>query len=205
MTIDIAAGRRSAGRSASPEIRRWSPRRRKAFWGKNCVAVGLAGGFIEPLESTSTHLAQNAIAHLLALFPDKDFSQPQIDEVNRLKQVEYEQTRDLIILHYKANNRSEPFWRRLARMPIPDSLQGKIDLFQSRGRDLRGVETLFTEGSWIAVMLGQGIRPHGYDPLADCLLEDEAWRFVRHVRDMIGKTAQAMPSHAKFLEGLAAR
>ncbi|EJL37989.1 Tryptophan halogenase [Caulobacter sp. AP07] len=187
---------------ADPRRLKFVAGRRKAFWIKNCVAVGLAGGFIEPLESTSIHLAQNAIARLLALFPDKDFSQPEIDEFNRLNQVEYEQTRDFIILHYKANNRSEPFWRRLAQMPIPDSLQSKIDLFKSRGRALRGVQTLFTEDSWIAVMLGQGIHPDGYDPLVDSLPEDEARRFVRHVREMVGKTAQAMPLHAKFLEGL---
>lgn len=185
---------------SQPRMLRFTPGRCKKFWERNCVAIGLAGGFIEPLESTSIHLIQTGIARLLALFPDRRFSQPEIDEYNRATALEYEQVRDFIILHYKANQREDTvFWRECREMKIPDSLEQKIALFRSKGRVLRRQEDLFTDDSWIAVMLGQGIEPQGHDPLVDSLPLDNAQRFVSHVRELVAKTAQAMPSHGQFI------
>jgi tryptophan halogenase len=185
---------------AEPRVLRFTPGRCEKFWERNCVAIGLAGGFIEPLESTSIHLIQTGIARLLALFPDCSFSQPEIAEYNCATTLEYEQVRDFIILHYKANQRGDAvFWRECREMAIPETLQQKIALFRSKGRVLRRQEDLFTEDSWIAVMLGQGIEPLGYDPLVDSLPLENTREFVQHVRDMIGKTARAMPSHQQFI------
>jgi tryptophan halogenase len=183
-----------------PRLLRFTPGRCKKFWERNCVAIGLAGGFIEPLESTSIHLIQTGIARLLALFPDRGFSQPEIDEYNRMTILEYEQVRDFIILHYKANEREDSkFWQACREMAVPDTLEQKMALFRSKGRVLRRQEDLFTEDSWIAVMLGQGIEPLGYDPLVDSLPLENTRQFVSHVRDVIGKTARAMPSHEQFI------
>jgi tryptophan halogenase len=174
---------------------------REKFWEKNCVAIGLAGGFLEPLESTSIHLVQTGIAKLMTLFPDRSFPTPEIDAYNRYALQEYERVRDFIILHYKATERDDtPFWRRCRDMSIPESLQVKINLFRSKGRALPTPDDLFTEHSWIAVMLGQGVEPGGYDPLVDSLPLEDVRRFVQHIKDVVGKTAHAMPLHQTFIE-----
>jgi tryptophan halogenase len=188
---------------AEPRVLKFAAGRRKKFWDKNCVAIGLAGGFIEPLESTSIHLGQTGIAKLLALFPDRGFSRVEIDAYNQATALEYERVRDFIILHYEATERDDtPFWRRCRDMDVPESLHQKIQLFRSKGRVLRWQEDLFTEDSWIAVMLGQGIVPSGYDPLVDSLPLEKLRQFVRHIKDVVAKTAQAMPTHENFITRL---
>ncbi|MBV8804970.1 MAG: tryptophan 7-halogenase, partial [Sinobacteraceae bacterium] len=174
---------------------------RRKLWEKNCVAIGLSGGFLEPLESTGIHLIQSGIARLMAFFPDRSFSQPEIDAYNRYGLQEYENARDFLILHYKATERDDtPFWRRCRQMPIPDSLRERIDLFESRGRVVSAPDDLFALSDWIAVLLGQGVEPAGYDPLVDALAVEGLRRFVRHAREVVAKTAQAMPLHQAFIE-----
>ncbi|MFL6601844.1 MAG: tryptophan halogenase family protein [Steroidobacteraceae bacterium] len=174
---------------------------RQRLWEKNCVAIGLAGGFLEPLESTGIHLIQAGIARLLALFPDRSFSRVAMDAYNHYMTDQYRRIRDFIILHYKATDRCDtPFWRHCREMRIPRSLQDKIDLFRVNGAVLPDPEDLFTEHSWIAVMLGQGITPVGYDPAVDSLPLENLRKFVRHIADVTTRTALAMPEHADFIE-----
>lgn len=173
---------------------------RARFWEKNCIAIGLAGGFLEPLESTGIHLIQAGIARLLGLFPDRSFRRLEIEAYNRQMTDQYRRTRDFILLHYKASERGDtPFWRRCREVDMPESLAAKIELFRGSGRVLVEAEDLFTEQSWIAVMLGQGITPTGYDPLVDSLPLENLRKFVQHVRDMTVKTAAAMPEHETFI------
>jgi len=137
----------------------------------------------------------------MTFFPDRTFSKPEIDAYNGYAVQEYERIRDFLILHYKATLRDDtPFWRRCRDMPIPDSLQQKIALFGSKGRIFPAPDDLFTEHSWIAVMLGQGIEPAGYDPLVDSLPLGALRGFVQHVRDAVTQTAQAMPLHQAFID-----
>jgi tryptophan halogenase len=186
---------------AEPRLLKFTAGCRRKFWEKNCIAIGLAGGFLEPLESTSIHLVQTGISKLMVLFPDRGFSAVEIDAYNAYALQEYERIRDFLILHYKATVRDDtPFWRRCRDMSIPDSLQQKIDLFKGKGRTLPTPDDLFTEHSWIAVMLGQGIDPAGYDPLVDSLPVDNLRRFVRHAKDVVSKTAHAMPMHQAFID-----
>jgi tryptophan 7-halogenase len=186
---------------AEPRVLSFTAGHRRKFWEKNCVAMGLAGGFIEPLESTSIHLIQTGIAKLLALFPDRAFTAAEINTYNRDVIEQYQWVRDFIILHYKATERDDSaFWRRCRDMQIPESLQDKIDLFRNKGRVLQNAEDLFTEHSWIAVMLGQGITPPGYDPLVDSLPLENLRKFVRHAKDVTAKTAAAMPTHQAFID-----
>ena len=185
---------------AIPRPLKFKAGRRSAFWVKNCVALGLAAGFIEPLESTSIHLIQVGLAKLMTLFPDRAFAPTAMKLYNHSIAAQYEWVRDFIILHYKATERDDtPFWQRCRDMPIPDTLQEKIQLFRESGRALPAVEDVFTDHSWVTVMLGQGITPTGYDPVANSLPMRNMREFLLHVRDMTAKAAASLPSHADFI------
>ena len=174
--------------------------RRKQFWSRNCVALGLAAGFMEPLESTAIHLVQIGIAKLLALFPDKRFDPLEIDEYNRLTGATWAQIRDFLILHYKSTERDDSdFWNYCRNMEIPETLQRKIDLFAGRGRCFRYEDELFSVTSWVAVLLGQGIRPAGYDALVDSMPDEELRHVLQNMRARIAATAEAMPPQQDYL------
>ncbi len=188
-----------------PWILRFKAGRRKKFWDKNVLAIGLAGGFMEPLESTSIHLIQAGITRLLALFPDTAFNPVEADEYNRLMTSQYERIRDFLILHYYATERDDtPFWDRCRTMEIPDTLKTKIDLFRTRGRLFRWEDELFADANWIAVFLGQNVVPEGYDPLVDKIDIESVKRKFDRISDVFAKAAQAMPTHREFLNRVGA-
>lgn len=179
---------------------RFKAGRRKKIWNRNCVAVGLASGFLEPLESTSLHLIQSAVIRLVRLLPDASFDQATIDEFNRQTDFEYERIRDFIILHYKATERDDtPFWRYCRDMEIPATLRRKWDLFAANGRVFREDDELFTEESWIQVFLGQGVIPRGYDPLVDIKSESQVAQYLGNIENVVGKCVAVMPTHADFV------
>jgi len=185
---------------ASPRPLRFVTGKRKKFWNKNVVAIGLSSGFMEPLESTSIHLIQKGISRLVSFFPDSGFDQVNIDEFNRQSIVEFEQIRDFIILHYKATKRDDtPFWNYVRNMPIPDSLQQKMDLFRANGRIYRLNNELFTEVSWFQVMFGQGITPQGYHPLVDAKSEELIEKMVNNVKEVMHGVVNLMPTHEEFI------
>ncbi|MFA6444202.1 MAG: tryptophan halogenase family protein [Sterolibacterium sp.] len=176
------------------------PGRRKKTWNRNCVAIGLAAGFFEPIESTNIHLIQTAISRLFTFFPRTSFDAADIDEFNRQVEFEYERIRDFIILHYKATERDDsPFWNYCRNMSIPDTLQHKIDLYRSNGRIFRDGLELFADVSWIQVMHGQGIRAQGYSPLVDLHSREEIAQLLNNVKTVIGKCVDVMPTHADFI------
>lgn len=185
---------------AEPRLLRFVTGRRKKFWNKNVVALGLAGGFMEPLESTSIHLIQSGINRLVTMFPDRRFCEADIAEYNRQSVFEYERIRDFIILHYKATARSDtPFWNYCRAMEIPETLQNKIDIFRSSGRIFREHEELFTELSWLQVLLGQNVDPQGYHPAAEALTDAQLDEFLSNIRTIIIRTVAQLPSQADFI------
>jgi tryptophan 7-halogenase len=186
---------------ADPRPIRFTTGMRKRFWNKNVVAIGLSSGFLEPLESTSIHLIQKGVSRLVALFPNRRFDQADIDEFNRQSQAEFEQVRDFIILHYHASRRTDsPFWEYCRTMPIPESLQQKIELFRSNGRICRIGNELFSEVSWFQVMFGQGIHPAGYHGLVDAKPEDKIRHMLQDVKRVMQGVVELMPTHEAFIE-----
>lgn len=187
----------------TPWLLRFKAGRRERMWEGNVVALGLAAGFLEPLESTSIHFIQSGIQKLLALFPDKGFSPVERNEFNRLMAAQYDAVRDFIILHYKATERHDtPFWDHVRNMAIPDSLETKLALFREKGRLFRYDDDLFAVPSWVAVLLGQHVLPKGYSPLADSLDDERVIPALLALRRSYQAAAEAMPDHSDFIERL---
>ncbi|WP_343615615.1 tryptophan halogenase family protein [Novosphingobium sp.] len=173
---------------------------RRRQWFRNCVAVGLAGGFVEPLEATTLHLIQRAVLRIIRLMPNGKVSARDTDEFNEQQLQDITQIRDFIILHYKATERRDsPFWRHCADMPIPDSLKQKIELFRETGRVFRKNEELFAENSWVQVMMGQGIHPDSHHPIAGKLGDEEMARLLEGLRSNVARTAAQLPTHEDYL------
>jgi tryptophan halogenase len=167
---------------------------------KNCVAVGLASGFLEPLESTSIYLIQAAVTALVELFPGNPIADSDRDEFNRVIDLEYDRIRDFLILHYHATERSDSaFWDYVRTMEIPDSLAEKLELFRRRGRVVKYREGVFLEASWIAVYLGQRVFPQGHDMRADVPPRDALARGMETLHGQIRAIADRMPDHATML------
>ena len=184
-----------------PRLLRFVTGRRRQFWNRNCVALGLAAGFMEPIESTSIHLVQSALARLLALFPERDFDPLASREFNRITHAEYERIRDFLILHYHATRRDDaPLWRETRAMAIPDTLQYKLDQFRSGGRTVAEPLELFQNPNWLAVLVGQEIWPTRHDPLADMRTQVDATRFLADLRRLMEEAAQAMPTHVQYIQ-----
>ncbi|WP_062347654.1 tryptophan halogenase family protein [Novosphingobium sp. CCH12-A3] len=173
---------------------------RRKQWHRNCVAVGLSGGFMEPLESTSIHLIQRAILRIVRMLPAGAISQRDIDEFNDQQFTDMEQIRDFLVLHYKATDRRDtPFWRHCASMEIPASLEHKIELFRETGRVFRRHEELFAENSWVQVMMGQGINPQSHHPVAAKLRDEELKHLLGSLREQVSRTVAALPSHVDYV------
>lgn len=173
---------------------------RRKQWHRNCVAVGLSGGFMEPLESTSIHLIQRAILRIVRMLPAGVISQRDIDEFNDQQFTDMEQIRDFLVLHYKATDRRDtPFWRHCASMEVPASLEHKIELFRETGRVFRKNEELFAENSWVQVMMGQGINPQSHHPVAAKLRDEELKHLLGSLREQVSRTVAALPSHGDYV------
>jgi tryptophan halogenase len=184
-----------------PRVLKFRPGQRRQTWRGNCVAIGLASGFIEPLESTSIHLIQRGIIRLMQMFPAAGICASDIDEYNQQTSAELEHIRDFIVLHYHVTNRQDtPFWRECRGMDIPPSLRHRIELFRETGRVFRELNELFAENSWIQVMLGQGIMPRQHHQVADLMGDAELSQFLEGIRTSVHKTVMQLPAHQAYVE-----
>jgi tryptophan halogenase len=155
---------------------------------------------MEPLESTSIHLIQSGVQRLLALFPDRHCDAALAAEYNRQTRFEYERIRDFLVLHYRAvERRDTSFWQHCAQIAMPEPLERKLAQFHAGGRIVRDADELFAEPAWLQVMLGQGIAPDGYHPLADALPQAQLDEFLSHIRTLLDRAVAGMPDHARFI------
>ena len=184
----------------TPRLIRFATGHRRTFWEKNCVAIGLSAGFLEPLESTSLYLIRQGISRFIALFPDASLPSVLRDEYNRWMQKDFEQVRDLLVLHYYANERDEPFWRHCRNMTIPETLKRRLALFSAGGRFLRFEGELFPNASWVAVMLGQNVIPRTVDPLVAALPITEVSQKLKILRQAMHDFAESLPQHRDVIQ-----
>ena len=185
---------------AEPRQLRFVTGKRKKSWNKNCLAVGLSSGFMEPLESTSIHLIQSTITRFLSLFPRRTNFDAEMDRFNKSADREFRTVRDFLILHYKATERDDSeLWNYCRNMSIPDSLQEKLELYQSGSWIERDNQELFGVDSWLSVFNGQHIQAKSYSPLVDHLPKDKLESILRETRDVIAQCTTVMPSHEDFI------
>ena len=184
-----------------PNFLRFAAGARRRQWYRNCVAIGLSGGFMEPLESTSIHLIQRAVLRLIRMMPLREISERDIVEYNDQQEADMLQIRDFLILHYKATERRDSaFWRYCGAMEIPDTLAQKIELFRETGRVFRRNEELFAENSWVQVMMGQGIVPRAWHPIAEKLPDHELEKLLTAIRENVDRTVAGLPAHPAYVE-----
>jgi tryptophan halogenase len=185
---------------ATPRPLKFVTGRRKVGWKRNCVALGLAGGFLEPLESTSIHVIQTGIAKLLFLFPGDGFDQATIDKYNATLRNESEQIRDFLVLHYTATERDDvPFWRHCRAIKKPDSLVQKIEMYESNGHIMTLPGELFQDSSWFAVLDGQGYRARACHPFANLISDAELEQRFALISSDVKKVVGSFPTHDEFI------
>ena len=184
----------------TPRTLRLAAGRRKSAWKRNCIALGLAAGFVEPLESTSIHMIQSAIERIIMLFPHKETAPPLIDQYNAVAAAEAERIRDFIILHYHVNNRTgEAFWDDVRHMSVPDTLTHAIELFRETGVVQPQARDLFQTSNWLQVMWGQGIEPRTAHPFVQTVSPADRAGYLTDLRSIVADTAARLPSHADFI------
>jgi tryptophan halogenase len=179
--------------------------RRKKFWNKNVVAIGLSAGFLEPLESTSIHFIQEGITALLELFPDQTFQSSDIEEYNERMALNFERVRDFLLLHYVATKRDDSeMWRYFRNMTLPDSLQTKIEAWKKRGYIPAYEFSVFLPPSWIAVLVGQNLLPTGYDPRVENISIDKLKTYAEDLRQSVKIAVDGAPRHDMFIKRIGA-
>ena len=189
-----------------PRVIRYVSGRRRKVWSKNCIALGLASGFVEPLESTSIHLIMVGITRLIQAFPFAGCTEALAERFNVQSREEIEGVRDFIVLHYHLNQRTDqPFWTHCREMAIPDSLTQRIALFGGSAHAYQAKDELFRVDSWMQVMLGQRLEPRGYHHMARLMQPEQLRTALRDMKQHIAEAVAVLPRHQQFLDRYCAK
>ena len=184
-----------------PRVIKYQTGTRRKHWNKNCIAIGLSSGFIEPLESTGIHLFQRGIIRLMQMLPQNEISTADIEEFNTQATAESNNIRDFIVLHYHLTERNDSeFWRYCKNMEIPESLAHRMKLFKETSRVFKKPDDLFGESSWVQVMLGQGLMPEQYHPIVDQMSDQELSNFLNTIKEGTKKQVKNWPNHWDFIQ-----
>jgi tryptophan halogenase len=185
---------------AEPRPIRFVTGRRRQLWSHNVICLGLASGFLEPLESTAIHLIQSNIQRLILLFPHHGDYVYRREQFNQAAAAEYEFVRDFIIMHYHLNTRvGERFWDDCRHASLPDSLTHKIELFRETGGIFPTTHDLFHLTSWLQVMWGQGVRPRGAHPFVQTVAPHDRAEYMKNIRELMAQAANALPRHEEYI------
>jgi len=199
--IDVLLNNIEGKPLTEPRVIKFQTGQRRRHWYKNCIAMGLSSGFIEPLESTSIHLIQRSIIRLMQMFPYDGIRKPDVTEFNNQMNDEIVHVRDFIILHYHVTERTDTsFWRQCRTMDIPESLAHRIELFKQTGRVFKAPSELFAENSWIQVMLGQGLTPEQYHPIVNMMDDEELDKFLSGIHGAVQDMVGQLPEHQRFVD-----
>lgn len=186
---------------AEPRLIKFTAGRRRHTWVKNCLAIGLSSGFLEPLESTSIYLIQAAIMKLVEFFPRVGDNQVRRDEFNQQMNLEYDRIKDFLILHYHATRRDDsPFWDYCRTMSVPESLQQSIRTFREMGYVKPYKHGLFMVPSWVAVFIGQGIIPQNWHPAVNEWDADTLHANMEQLKRRMKTAAAQLPDHLTSLQ-----
>jgi tryptophan halogenase len=189
-----------------PFLVRFRTGRRRQAWVRNCVAIGLSSGFVEPLESTAIHLIQSAVTRLIQLFPFGPDSAAQRARYNALAQDEIEQVRDFVVLHYHQTERDDTeFWRTLRTMDVPDTLRERIDSFAQGAHAWQAAGEVFRVDSWVQVLLGQRLAPRQWHRMGALMRDGKLRQSLAEVASGVASQVEAMPGHQQFLDGYCSR
>lgn len=192
--------------ASEPRLIKFTAGTRTHPWSRNCLAIGLSAGFLEPLESSGLQLIQNAAARLIDFFPDRGFDPRLIAEYNRVARNELERIRDFLILHYCLTAREDtPFWRYCRSMTLPESLRQKIDVWRGAGRVALYTEESYQEPSWVSIFLGENLYPDRYDPFVDNIEVTRLRQGMLQRKNAIRRLAESLPTHAQYVAGRATR
>ncbi|MCU4675493.1 tryptophan 7-halogenase [Catenovulum sp. 2E275] len=201
--VDLLLNNLGSDSLSEPKLVKFRTGRTRKQWNRNVIAIGLSSGFLEPLESTSIYLIQSAIVRLLNLFPNQGIDNRQRNEYNQQSEIEYSHIRDFIILHYIQNERNNnKFWHEMQQVELPERLQHKMELFKKQGVLVQEQYDIFLDSSWLQVMVGQGITPQSYHPLANNIKQQELSSMLENIRLSKLKPLEQMPSHDNFLNTL---
>ena len=187
-----------------PRLIRFKAGSRRKEWHKNCVAIGLASGFVEPLESTSIHLIMIAVTRLMQLFPFGGVNEAVAERYNDVARREIEGIRDFIILHYYLNERDEPFWQECRSLDIPASLAERIALFREGANAYQAADELFRTDSWVQVMLGQRLTPRSHHAMGQLMPPERLRTALAGAAEKVRQAVARLPAHQAFLDSVSA-
>ncbi len=188
-----------------PHLIRFRTGQRRKVWNKNCIAFGLASGFIEPLESTNIHLMQTGVTRLVQMFPFGGITDAVVDRFNAVTRIEVENIRDFVIMHYKLTERDDTdYWVGRRDMSVPDTLAQRLELFRESGHAYQAPEEVFRTDSWLQVMLGQRFEPKGWHPFGKLMTREQMTMALGGIRSNITRAVDGLPEHKAFLEGYSA-
>ena len=187
-----------------PRLIRFKAGSRRKEWHKNCVAIGLASGFVEPLESTSIHLIMIAVTRLMQLFPFGGVNEAVAERYNDVARREIEGIRDFIILHYYLNERDEPFWQECRSLDIPASLAERIALFREGANAYQAADELFRTDSWVQVMLGQRLTPRSHHAMGRLMPPEQLRTALAGAAEKVRQAVARLPAHQAFLDSVSA-
>lgn len=183
-----------------PKLISFTPGTRKKTWNKNVFALGLASGFLEPLESTSIYMIQACLDIFYFHFPANNQFEKLAERANQLVMSIQEKLRDFVILHYCLNQRTgQDFWDSCRQMSLPASLQDRIDEYQQTANLRLDEQDFFKMNSWVSLFSGFDLLPDYLHPKLREFSEQSIAKELHNMESSIQQLLPRLPSQDHFL------